>query len=579
MKNGLFFALLLFISLTLQAQSKYVKGKLTTMAVPLANAEIRILDSETVVKSNTDGTYTITAEIGDVISYSYPGMQTVEIVVEDVTRILNIELSQKIEELDEVIVKGSNRKSQQDLELEYAINPNLIRTAWGILNKDTSGGTIRFLSKESIRSIGICILDILRNELPGVVTFGNCSEGGGVVIRGMSSLTQDNTAIYDVDGQIFTDTPIWIHPDAIERIAVISSLSATAQYGNLGDGGVVIINTTTGVSGLVNNKILDRARLRNNKYQNDALDDLQVSKNLPDYLLALKNSPNLSMAQSVFSNNKKFYKNSPYFFIDAYAFFKERGDDNFADKIIDDLKSMIYDNPVHAKALAYYMDAEGEEEEAKDLYEQIFIMRPSYSQSYRDLAESYREVGNYKKAASMYARHNYLADEGFLQIDTVGIFPIIERESENLLRLEGDRIMNGGKLLNKGTKLAELGETRLLFEWNDSEAEFELQFVNPEQHYYTWKHTNQANASRIKDEKLQGYSCEEFFVDGSLPGRWRVNINYKGNKKLEPVYLKVTTYYNFGKISQRRQVNVYRLALKDVNHKLFDLNNAGVVAN
>jgi len=305
MKNVLFFTLFFLTIFSLQGQSKYIKGKLTYMGSPLANAEIRSSNSEDMVKSERDGSYAITAYIGDILSYSYPSLETKEIIVEDVTRILNVQLHEKVEQLDEVIVKGSNRKSQQELEMEYAYNPYLIRTAWGILNKETSGGTIRFLAKEDIRPIGLCILDILRNQMPGVTVFGNCSEGGGVTIRGLMSLTQSNTAIFDVDGQIFTDTPIWILPSAIERIAVISSLSASAQYGGQGGGGVVIINTTNGVVGLNNNKLIDRARLRNNKYQNDAVEDYQYSKNLPNYLIDLENSANTLAAQVIYETNKK----------------------------------------------------------------------------------------------------------------------------------------------------------------------------------------------------------------------------------------------------------------------------------
>ena len=77
------------------------------------------------------------------------------------------------------------------------------------------------------------------------------------------------------------------------------------------------------------------------------------------------------------------------------------------------------------------------------------------------------------------------------------------------------------------------------------------------------------------DEKLKGYSSEEFLIDGSLAGKWQVNVNYQGNKKLEPTYLKVTTYFNYGLSSQRKAVNVYRLSLKEKNYKLFDLVNAG----
>ena len=156
---------------------------------------------------------------------------------------------------------------------------------------------------------------------------------------------------------------------------------------------------------------------------------------------------------------------------------------------------------------------------------------------------------------------------------------IIQRDSENLLAIEGDKVMDGGKTGKRLAKYADFKGTRLLFEWNDSEAEFELQFVNPEKHYYTWKHTYEANATRIMNEKLNGYSSEEFLVDGSLAGKWQVNVNYKGNKKLEPTYLKVTTYFNYGKTSQRKEVNVYRMSLKNVNQRLFDIMNAGSITN
>ncbi len=577
MKN-LFTIVFLVFSVTLvNAQSKYIKGKLTFLDAPLANAEI-VVGTDTKVKSGVDGSYTIVAEEGDVISYSYSSMETIEIIVEDVTSVLNIQMNQKVEELDEVVVKGSNRKSQQELEMEYGYNKNLIRTAWGILDSETAAGTMRFLKDEDINDIAICILDVLRFQVAGVNVSGDCITDGSVNIRGISSINLAPPAIFDVDGQIFTDTPIWILPSQMERVAVLSSLSLTTQYGSIGSGGVVVINTKTGVSGIAGTKILDRARLRNNIYQNDAVETQLVVKNSPTYLTSLQASTNIETAREIYSKNRKTYRSSPHYFIDSYAYFTGKGDSKFANQIIEDQKYLFEDHPVYSKALAYHLEANGDTEKAKDVYEQVFIMRPSYAQSYRDLAESYREVGNFKKSATMYARYNYLLKEGFLESDSVGILPIIERESENLMALEGDKIMDGAKTIKRFTKYTEFDGTRLLFEWNDSEAEFELQFVNPEKHYYTWKHTMEANATRITDEKRKGYSCEEFLVDGSLPGRWQVNINYKGNKKLEPTYLKVTAYYNYGKTSQRKEVNVYRLGLKNVNQQLFDLNNSSIVS-
>lgn len=615
MKN-IFTILFLACSVTLMhAQSKQIKGKLTHLDAPLANAEVSVKDSDAKVKTSADGFYSIVAEEGDVILYSYPGLEMVAIIVEDVTTILNVSLSQKVTQLDEVVVKGSNRKSQKELEGEYGYNKNLIKTAWGIIDKATAPGMMRFLEDDDINAVSICILDLLRNQFSGVRVSGDCSRGGTVTIRGLQSsnfappstfnvdgisqadgpvqnapnsqragniqttggaLSSAPPAIFDVDGQILREPPIWILPSAIQRVAVLNSLTLTTRYGTIGSGGVVIINTKAGSGDLAANRPIDQSRLRNNKYQDDAIGKEAILNSLPSYLEQLNASANVSAAKEVFSKNKTAYGSSPYYFIDSYDYFMRKGDSKFAGQIVEDYSYIFENQPVHSKALAYHMEANGDHEAAKSMYEQVFIMRPSYAQSYRDLAESYREVGNFKKSASIYARYNYLVKEGVLESDSLGILPIIERESENLLALDGNKIMNGGRITNRSLKYTEFDGTRLLFEWNDSEAEFELQFVNPEKRYFTWKHTMEANPERITDEKIKGYSCEEFLVDGSLPGRWQVNVNYKGNKKLEPTYLKVTTYYNYGRASQRKQVNVYRLGLKNVNHQLFDLNNSSV---
>lgn len=579
MKNLL--AILIFVVSTtfVQAQSKYIKGKLSHMETPLVNAEISIQNSDIKTKSGLNGAYAISAEIGDIIEYSYQGLETVEIVVEDVTSVLNVSLNQMLTELDEVVVKGSSRKSQRDLELDYPHNKNLIRTAYGILNKETAPGRMIVLNDTDLSDINLCILDILKNQFAGVIVAGDCIQGGSVSIRGRSSLNNDAGAVYDVDGQVLTTAPIWLTPANIERVAVLSSLSLVTKYGFIGAGGVVVINTKVGTRDLASNKFFDRARLRNNIYSDDAVANELAIDGLPNYLIDLQESTSIAAAKDAYAINKKLYRNHAPYFIDAAGFFAAKGDTKFAKEIIENQKFLFEDHAVYTKGAAYYLEANGEKEMANDLYEEVFILRPNYAQSYRDLAESYREIGNYKKSAAMYARHNYLLDEGFLVQDTIGIAPIIERESENLLAIEGDRIMAGAKTTNRSAKFTKFDGTRLLFEWNDSEAEFELQFVNPEKHYDTWKHTMENNALRIKDEKMNGYSCEEFLIDSSMPGKWQVNIDYKGNKKLEPSYLKVTTYHDYGKPSQRKEVNVYRLGLKNVNQKLFTLTNQTLTSN
>ena len=112
-----------------------------------------------------------------------------------------------------------------------------------------------------------------------------------------------------------------------------------------------------------------------------------------------------------------------------------------------------------------------------------------------------------------------------------------------------------------------------MFEWNDGEAEFELQFVNPEGRYFKTEHSFFADAERIREEKLLGYTTAEFLIDGSMPATWQVNAKYLGNKKLTPSYLKASTYYDYGTDAQRKEIKVFKLGLKNVNQELFKVNN------
>ena len=121
--------------------------------------------------------------------------------------------------------------------------------------------------------------------------------------------------------------------------------------------------------------------------------------------------------------------------------------------------------------------------------------------------------------------------------------------------------------------------TRLVFEWSDGEAEFDLMFVNPENQYYTWKHSLADNAEEIMNEKNLGYNIKEYLIDGSLPGLWKVNINYKGNKSLTPSYLKATIYTDYGTPNQKMDIKVFRLGLKNVYQELFKINAPSVVSN
>jgi uncharacterized protein YfaP (DUF2135 family) len=105
-------------------------------------------------------------------------------------------------------------------------------------------------------------------------------------------------------------------------------------------------------------------------------------------------------------------------------------------------------------------------------------------------------------------------------------------------------------------------DTRIVFEWNAFDAEFDLQIVNPQQRFFTWSHTQQAEPSRFNKEKELGYGLEEFFMTREDKGDWLFNMTYFGKRNGDnrtPTYVKITRYDNYGRPNQQQSVQVISL--------------------
>lgn len=557
-----------------QQTSNTIKGVITYGDYPLVNASIVIKGTSQGVESGINGNYVIEARPREVLVFSYVGMQTVEIMVEDVTRILNLSMVHKIEELDEVVVTKSKRKTQEQLKLEYKTNKNIINSSFGLMDKDATALYLRTLDGNELNPAAIDLVSAINGKFSGIEgsSWYNSTTGRSepvIYVRRRGRL------VFEVDGMFMKQVPE-IDVAMIERIGVIVGTAAARRYG--GDGntaGVMIINTKKVENGLKEDSGLpyDRAKLRDNVFNNDALSQTSVLKNESLYLKTLNESKSIEDALAVYEKHRVNHGDSYYFFTDTYRFIMEQfGDKDKANSIIANHKDLFKENPVALKALAYVYQANGDFKRANELYKEIFIQRPNYGQSYMDLANSFQELGDSKKAAALNMRYDYLLNEGFLVNDSTAFTQIMDRELNNLLTINGRDILSK-RDYKKALLKEDFNGTRLVFEWNDSEAEFELQFVNPQGRYFTTTHSLATDAERIYSEKLIGYSCEEFLIDGSLAGTWQVNAKYLGNKSLTPTYMKATVYYNYGSADQRKETRVFKLGLKNVNQELFKVNN------
>ncbi|WP_343486508.1 carboxypeptidase-like regulatory domain-containing protein [Allomuricauda sp. d1] len=550
--------------------TKIIKGTVTDGKHPLADVSVSNLSSNQIYITDARGNYTAEAKVGDYLLYSFNGMKDVQIKIEDVTRTLNVTLYPEANMLDEVVVEG-NRTSQEYLEKQYVENKNIIKTAYGYLDRKKSAANIRVLDMEENNYTYVCIVELLRARFPELTVFGSCADSSvSVFFRGQGSINNPQPIIFDVDGQLFTETPVQLDMNGIKRIALIRDLATRVRYGAKGAGGVMVINTYYPVpndseestNGL--EQVAQKARL---------LPNTSVVNAEPTYLKSMKNSASMEAAKEVFGIFQDSYSSSPFFYLDAYTFFYERGEKDFADQLIQNNHSRLFENnAVLLKALAYLYQEQERHEKANEALKQVFVLRPNYAQSYLDIARSFRDLGKPKLSATMYARYDFLLQEQFLERDSIGFDPILEQEVKNLMALNKTQFADNKNVSNIPKPTDASGVTRLVFEWNDSEAEFDLEFLKGSEQHYVYNHTYEESSEDILREKNHGYSIAEYLIDNSSGYKpWQVNINYLGNKSLTPTYLKVTTYNNYGSRSQNKSVKVFKLTTKNVNQELLTL--------
>ncbi|WP_018629598.1 SusC/RagA family TonB-linked outer membrane protein [Niabella aurantiaca] len=181
--------------------------------------------------SDVNGNFKISVgSVNAVLIFS--GVQFIEqeVKLEGRTK-LNVILDRKINKLDEVVVIGYGEVRRKDLT--------------------GSVGTVNM--KDMMKAPVISFEDALGGRVAGVqVTSPDGQPGSApnIVIRGQSSITQENAPLYVIDGfPIENPDNNAINPEEIESIQVLKDASSAAIYGSRGANGVIIITTKKGKSG------------------------------------------------------------------------------------------------------------------------------------------------------------------------------------------------------------------------------------------------------------------------------------------------------------------------------------------
>ncbi|MCK5638124.1 MAG: TonB-dependent receptor plug domain-containing protein, partial [Flavobacteriaceae bacterium] len=261
-KKIIFSFLVLMLSYANTYAQETVKGKVTDSkgdALPGVNIQVKGTNQGTA--SDFDGIYEIKAKSGDVLSFTFLGFSTKEMMVDG--EILDVILQDDLLRLDEVIVTGTS----------------------GIATKKQLGSAISSINAKDLsdaRSV-VSVGEALQGQVAGAYitrNSGNPAGGMSIRLRGPSTLTGSSDPLYIIDGVIVNNKSnqtidlggytqnrlVDINPDDIERMEILKGAAAAAIYGSRASNGVIQIFTKKGVSGAP--KVTFSASMNLNKVRN-----------------------------------------------------------------------------------------------------------------------------------------------------------------------------------------------------------------------------------------------------------------------------------------------------------------------
>ncbi len=239
-------ALLFSGTFTSFAQERVVSGKIVAEdGTELAGVNVTVKGAGRGVISDAGGNYKISvADHTSILVFSFIGFDSQEVTVGNRT-IIPVSMVTSAESLNEVVVTALGIK-REERSLGYSVGK-------------VDGRDLSRITNENV-------LNGLAGRVPGVAISSTGTTGSSVsmIIRGATSLSNDNQPLFVIDGvpisntlnnvsQVGSDNRVDygnaisdLNPDNIESVSILKGPSAAALYGSRAGNGVVLITTKTG---------------------------------------------------------------------------------------------------------------------------------------------------------------------------------------------------------------------------------------------------------------------------------------------------------------------------------------------
>lgn len=509
---------------------------------------------------------------------------TVIRAAQSVDRLSNIKESS---ELEAVVINGQGDNSDRD---EY----NTIDVRGVSYDKKKLGYSVEKITDKEISAIDTDVKQAVNGQFAGLKVANNTAvtrtdlaqfkgrhdnmtllgdQTGLIVIDGVPQQKANSAggrgSLYDIENSSRKGLTSDINPDNVASITYLKGLAATNRYGSLGKGGVIEITTKTYAGSRGKNKKNKKALGTTPTYTGS----VALMSELPnkEYIKELKSKTDINDALNTYLSYRNMYGDDPEFFLNVARYFKGWNKPEITARILSNVTEVANNDLVTLKALLYLYEDTRDYTSQVRLAEHILDLDDTKAQSYLDLARAYRLARDYDVALDIY--NKIVSPSGSSGVNFSGIKETAIKEYKQFVVSSGQKIkMN--KIFPAYRKAPEKVARRIVVEYNNPEALFDLKIINPQNRFFTWSHTTTGESARLQQEKQQGFNQEEFFLTDTDKGNWRFNVINYGTKRdnvLASTFLKITIFNNWGSLNQTREVKIIQLSEVNKEQQILSL--------
>jgi len=217
--------LMVFLYTEVYAQQRVISGSVTDRnQEPVVGATVVVKGTAVGTVTNNEGEYTLNVPAtAEVLSFSFVGMRTQEVNIDDRTTI-NVVLEEETIGLDEIVAVGYGTQKKVNL----------------------TGAVQNVTSEEIVKRNASNISNALQGLIPGVSIVQSSgrpgvADGASIRIRGTGSLNSSSNPLILIDG-VEGDINN-VDPNAVESISVLKDAASASIYGSRASNGVILITT------------------------------------------------------------------------------------------------------------------------------------------------------------------------------------------------------------------------------------------------------------------------------------------------------------------------------------------------